>query len=275
MSQASGKTVVTIAGFDPSSGAGATADLAVIAAHGHFGTACITALTVQSTLGVRTSQAISSELVRATLECLEDDLPADGIKIGMLATAPIVEVVGHFIKLLRSRGRSVPIVLDPVLQSSSGRELLDPEGLLAMRQNLLSLVDWVTPNLSELAILSGLTVRSKEEMQAGANKLREHYPSLGVVVKGGHLSETADDLVLTPQGDATWLEGDRIVSQATHGTGCAFSSAMVCELIAGHLAIEAAQRAKKYVRYAIQHAEPLGKGYGPTNLYWPMRHVPS
>src|SRR5580698_8027237 len=134
-------TVLTIAGFDPSSGAGVTADLMVFAAHGLFGTSCITALTVQSTVGVRATQPVAGEVVRATLDCLQDDLPVAGIKIGMLATAENVAAVVDFLEGIRGQG--IPVVLDPVLRSSSGRELLDAAGVVLMRERLLPLVDWV------------------------------------------------------------------------------------------------------------------------------------
>jgi hypothetical protein len=155
------QTVLTIAGFDPSSGAGVTADLMVFAAHWLFGTSCITSLTVQSTVGVQASTPVSAETVRATLDCLESDLPAEGIKIGMLATAGNVAAVAEFLERLRGHGVRIPVVLDPVMRSSSGRELLDAEGVGVLRERLLLLVDWVTPNLEELGILAGRIVMQR------------------------------------------------------------------------------------------------------------------
>ena len=131
------KCVLTIAGYDPSSGAGATADLMVFAAHGLFGTSCITGLTVQSTMGVLASHPIDAKVVRETLNCLHADLPAAGIKIGMLGTAAVVATVADFLARLRVQGSRVPVVLDPVLRSSSGRELLDDEGMVLLRERLL------------------------------------------------------------------------------------------------------------------------------------------
>jgi hydroxymethylpyrimidine/phosphomethylpyrimidine kinase len=157
------KTVLTIAGFDPSSGAGVTADLAVFAAHGLFGTSCITALTVQSTLGVQAVHPVDATILRATLKCLKEDLPPAGVKIGMLGTADAVAVVARFLeKLLAERPETV-VVLDPVLRSSSGRELLSAEGLNLMRERLLPLVNWCTPNLAELALLTAMPVASPAE----------------------------------------------------------------------------------------------------------------
>jgi hydroxymethylpyrimidine/phosphomethylpyrimidine kinase len=260
---------LTIAGFDPSSGAGITADLAVFRSEGFFATACITGLTVQSTLGVSRVQPVAATLVSDTLACLADDLPIHGIKIGMLASAENVAAVAEFVGSLSRE--SVPVVLDPVIRSSSGRDLLSPEGLSSLKRDLLPLVDWVTPNLAELAALTGGSVTSREEMERGARRLAELYPGLGVVVTGGHLDGSVDDLVLTPEGFTVWLAGERIVSQATHGTGCAFSSAMLCGLLSGLVGEQAAQRAKEFVAGAIREATPLGRGKGPMNLAWRTR----
>ncbi len=273
------KTMLTIAGFDPSSGAGVTADLMVFAAFGCFGTACATALTVQSTMGVRGSEAVSAELVAATLHCLDDDLPVDGVKIGMLATEENVLAVCDFLEQLRRHGREVPVVLDPVLRASSGRELLSAAGVTALRERLLPLVDWVTPNLAELAELTGWRVTTRAEMEAGAQALQAGYRTLGVIAKGGHLADEAagqadpssDDLVVAVGGAMTWLTGERVASRSTHGTGCAFSSAMACGLAQGAEPVAAAKAAKAFVRSAMDRAVPIGRGVGPMNLLWPLR----
>jgi hydroxymethylpyrimidine/phosphomethylpyrimidine kinase len=265
------KTLLTIAGFDPSSGAGVTADLAVFASEGFFGTSCITALTVQSTVGVQSTHAADAAIVAQTLDCLWQDLPTSGIKIGMLATAQNVTAVADFVQRVRHEHGAVPVVLDPVLRSSSGRELLSEEGIDTLRERLLPLVEWVTPNLAELALLAGTPVRTAEEMEAAARKLQERLPALGVVVTGGHLDpygSSSDDLVLRAGAEAAWLRGSRVASRSTHGTGCAFSSALVCGLARGLAGVAAAQGAKEFVAGAIRHAEPLGRGNGPMNLRW-------
>jgi hydroxymethylpyrimidine/phosphomethylpyrimidine kinase len=263
--------MLTIAGFDPSSGAGVTADLMVFASHGCFGTACVTALTVQSTVGVRASEPVSAEIVAATLACLEGDLPVDGVKIGMLATAENVLAVSRFVERVRARHSHVPVVLDPVLRSTSGRELLSAAGLDALRATLLPMVDWVTPNLAELEILTGIPAIKPGDMEVGARVLLERYRTLGIVVKGGHLAEGAHDLVLEPSGRLTWLGGERVQSRSTHGTGCAFSSALACGLAQGRAARDAARAAKDYVRGAMGHATPVGAGTGPMNLLWHLQ----
>jgi hydroxymethylpyrimidine/phosphomethylpyrimidine kinase len=265
------QTVLTIAGFDPSSGAGVTADLMVFAAHGLFGTSCITGLTVQSTVGVWSTTAVSAEMVKATLDCLVNDLPPAGIKIGMLTTAENVTVVAEFLAAFRDEEGRVPVVLDPVLRSSSGRELLDAEGVAVMRESLLPLVDWVTPNLEELGVLTGSSVKRREDMPEAALALQEMGWELNVLATGGHLNPP-DDLLVPAKGEMVWLTGEQMVSRSTHGTGCAFSSALLSRLVLGDDARNAAAMAKGYVAEAIRTAETMGKGIGPLNHLWPLRN---
>ena len=263
------RPVLTIAGFDPSSGAGVTADLMVFAAHGLFGTSCITSLTVQSTIGVQAAHPIRPETVRATLDYLQADLPIAGIKIGMLATAGTVAEVAGFLEGLRRKGERVPVVLDPVLRSSSGRELLDQEGIAMLRERLLPLVDWVTPNLDELSILSGRRVSERGDLPDAARLLQGAAWALNVLATGGHLNPP-DDFLLTGDAGTWWLPGVRIESTSTHGTGCALSSALLSGLVQGKTPYQAAVGAKLYVAEAIRTAEKIGKGRGPLNHLWPL-----
>lgn len=263
------QSVLTIAGFDPSSGAGITADLMVFRAHGLFGTSCISSLTVQSTAGVRGVQPVAADVVRDTLDCLGADIPAAGVKIGMLATAANVAVVADFLEVLRGRGVRVPVVLDPVLRSSSGRELLEPEGVVLLRERLLRLVDWVTPNLDELGVLSGRTVTKRDDLPGAARALQERCGGLNVLATGGHLVPP-DDLVVTAGSELHWLRGELIETTSTHGTGCALSSALLCRLVAGDAAVHAARGAKRYVAEAIRSAVAIGVGRGPVNHLWPL-----
>ena len=257
---------LTIAGFDPSSGAGVTGDLQVFAAHGLFGTAAITALTVQSTRGVIGVEPISPELLRKTLAELEADLPAAGIKIGMLGSSAVVGVVADF---LRSLGRPVPVVLDPVLRSSSGAGLLGAEGLVRLRDVLLPLVSWVTPNWMELAALSGCPVNTVAEAEEAAGSLGKRFPGLGIIATGGELDEPVD-LLRPRSGQMVRLTGERVETTSTHGTGCAYSSALLCGLIVGIEPEEAASQAKRYVEGALRSAPGLGAGRGPMGLLWPL-----
>lgn len=264
------RTVLTIAGFDPSSGAGVTADLMVFAAHGLFGTSAITSLTVQSTVGVRDSRPITPEILQETLECLHSDLPPAGVKLGMLATSELVVVVADYLERFRALSPRAPIVLDPVVRSSSGRELLSPAGVIFLRERLLPLVNWVTPNLEELQILSEVKVTDRNDLILGARKLANAYPELNIVATGGHL-EQPDDLLLIAKEEPQWLTGQYVESTSTHGTGCAFSSALLSQLVQGATPLGAANAAKAYVTEAIRHAVPLGHGHGPLNHLWPLR----
>jgi hydroxymethylpyrimidine/phosphomethylpyrimidine kinase len=270
-------TVLTIAGYDPSSGAGVTADLMVFAAHGLFGTSAITSLTVQSTVGVRASHAVLPQLLADTLDCLYDDLPPAGIKIGMIATADNVHAVAAFLTHVRAApGPRIPVVLDPILRSTGGRELLDLAGLSLLRDTLLGLVDWVTPNLAELGILLGRDITLRGDLPAACRDLRRLAPGLGVFATGGHLTTGVlpaqpDDLLSPPTGDALWLPGIRVETRATHGTGCALSSAFLSNLVLGQTPAHAAHAAKDYVAQAMRTAAPIGSGHGPMNLLWPLR----
>jgi hydroxymethylpyrimidine/phosphomethylpyrimidine kinase len=263
------RTALTIAGFDPSSGAGITADLAVFAAHRVFGTAAITALTVQSTTGVRRVEAVAPDVLSQTLAELRSDLPPAGIKIGMLAGLAQVRCVIEFLQNMPDR----PIVvLDPVLRSSSGKALLDADGTEALIEDLLPLVDAITPNTDELTVLSGLPCDTEEGILVAAESLARKHPSLAIVATGGHRPKP-DDLLIAG-GVRTRLPGERIETRSTHGTGCAFSSALVCARIMGQDWPEASSTAKGYVAEAMRTAMPRGAGRGPMNLLWPiLRHL--
>jgi hydroxymethylpyrimidine/phosphomethylpyrimidine kinase len=257
---------LTIAGFDPGSGAGVTADLKTFAAHGVYGVACISAMTVQSTQGVRAVEPLSAGLVRRTLDCLVEDVALSGVKIGMLGSSAVAAEVASF---LRAQSGKIPrerIVLDPVLRSTSGTPLIDANGVRVIRDELLHCVGWITPNILELAILAGddSETLDRDQVPAAAARLKQGNAELGVVITGGHLAQP-DDFLFAPSGEQTWLPGEKIDTNSTHGTGCAFSSAMLCGLISGLNPKDAAASAKAYVTEALRSAYPLGKGKGPMN----------
>jgi hydroxymethylpyrimidine/phosphomethylpyrimidine kinase len=259
------RVTLAIAGFDPSSGAGVTADLKVFAAHGFFGMACISALTVQSTMGVRAVQPVSGKTFEATLAMLAEDVAFAGIKIGMLATEEICRVVTDFL----DAHPQVPVVLDPVLRSSSGKELLEAGGIPCLRERLLRRVNWITPNLDELAMLTGKNVAGREDVPEAAEALMRFARQLGnsslsILVTGGHLARP-DDYLLTSGGDSEWIPGQLIETKATHGTGCALSSALLCRVVHGDSERSAARNAKEYVASAMRRAYPVGHGRGPMN----------
>jgi hydroxymethylpyrimidine/phosphomethylpyrimidine kinase len=257
---------LTIAGFDPGSGAGVTADLKTFAAHGVYGVACISAMTVQSTQGVRAVEPLSAGLVWRTLDCLVEDVALSGVKIGMLGSSAVAAEVASF---LRAQSGKIPrerIVLDPVLRSTSGTPLIDANGVRVIRDELLHCVGWITPNIQELAILAGddSETLDRDQVPAAAARLKQGNAELGVVITGGHLAQP-DDFLLTPSGEQTWLSGERIATNSTHGTGCAFSTAMLCGLISGLNPKDAVASAKAYVTEALRAAYPVGKGKGPMN----------
>jgi len=278
------QTVLTIAGFDPSSGAGVTADLMVFAAHSLFGTACITALTVQSTQGVRSTHPTAATVLQATLDCLEEDIPPAGIKIGMLATEDNTSVICDYLDKHQQEHWNlpqgwIPVVLDPVLRSTSGRELLDSEGVTLMRDRMLPQVDWITPNIDELARLSGVEIASRDDMPRACRALQTRTAKspdghrLGILATGGHL-EPPDDFLLLPTGEGVWLPGERVNTRSTHGTGCALSSAFLSRLVLGDTPRQAAQAAKRYVSDALTTAVSIGSGFGPMNHFWPIINRP-
>ena len=265
------QTVVwTVAGFDPSGGAGVTADLLTFAAHGLFGCCAITALTVQSTKGVRKTESVRPEGMAETLECLLEDLPPEGVKIGMLGSPAMADVVGKFLRRLRESGAAFPVVLDPVLQSSSGRRLYPLEGMELLHEVLLPQVDWVTPNWGELEVLTGAGVSSLGAAEAAARALIARHPGMGVVVTGGD-AERPIDLLVQGGAEVAVLDGERVETTSTHGTGCAFSSAFLARLAMGYEPVEAARLAKAFVAGALRHAPGLGAGKGPMGLLWPLR----
>jgi hydroxymethylpyrimidine/phosphomethylpyrimidine kinase len=267
--------VLTIAGFDPSSGAGVTADIKTIAAHGCYGVACITAMTVQSTAGVRRVEAVDPGLVTETLEELASDVPLAAVRIGMLGSAKVVRAVVEFLGSPQGKSGSpakLPnVVLDPILRSSSGAELLDAAGIRVLIEKLIPLADVITPNVDEAALLTGLKVTDLDEMRAAAAKLHS-MGSAAVVITGGHLEKAIDLLSFPTKGgvEEEVFKAERQRSNSTHGTGCAFATAMACHLALGRGLAEAALLAKTYVSAAIAAGHPLGHGTDPVHHLYRM-----
>jgi hydroxymethylpyrimidine/phosphomethylpyrimidine kinase len=265
--------VLTIAGFDPSSGAGVTADIKTIAAHGCYGTSCITAMTVQSTSGVKRVEAVDAALVTDTLQELVADLEIAAVHIGMLGTGKVARAVADFLKPIGSgRDRLPNIVLDPILKSSSGAALLDAAGTRFLIERLIPLSDVVTPNVDEAAIITGMKkVEELDEMRSAAAKLHEMGAS-AVVVTGGHLEKATDLLSFTTKRgiEQEVFKAERQRSKSTHGTGCAFATAMACHLALDRGLAEATLLAKTYVTAAISNGQPLGKGIGPVHHLYRM-----
>jgi hydroxymethylpyrimidine/phosphomethylpyrimidine kinase len=276
--------VLTIAGFDPSSGAGVTADIKTIAAHGCYGVACITAMTVQSTSEVKRVEAVDPVLVSDTLEELAADLEIAAVHIGMLGSAKVVKAVADFLSGQISgqpgRPRLPNVVLDPILKSSSGADLLDAAGTRLLIERLIPLSDVVTPNVDEAAVLTGLKVLDLDGMKAAAAQLHT-MGAAAVVITGGHMEKAIDLLSFTinrgtpepgkEQGIVQEIfKAERQRSTSTHGTGCAFSTAMACHLALDRGLAEATLLAKTYVTAAITNAHPLGRGTGPVHHLYRM-----
>ena len=263
--------VLTIAGFDPSSGAGVTADIKTIAAHGCYGVACITALTVQSTAGVSRVEGVDPALVTATLEELVSDIPISAVHLGMLGTSKVVKAVGEFLSRRTGKARLPNVVLDPILKSSSGGELLDAAGTRVLIEKLVPLADVITPNVDEAAALTGLKVGDLDEMRAAVAKLHE-MGSAAVVITGGHLEKAIDLLSFTTKSGVQQevFRAERQRSNSTHGTGCAYATALACHLALGRGIAEAALLAKTYVTAAIAAGHPLGRGTGPVHHLYRM-----
>lgn len=273
-SAAKGTVLWAIAGFDPSNGAGVTADLMTFAAHGLFGCSAITALTVQSTIGVFGWEAVNPKLFRATLERLGDDLPFAGLKIGMLGTPEIAGAIGSYLQQQRSFPESEQrtTVMDPVLRSSSGRWLFPEEQVGSLHTNLLPFVDWITPNWAELAALSETRVETLAEAAKAAQALQRRHRHLRVVATGGDQT-SPHDLFCDLDGSSAELRGQRVDTTSTHGTGCAFSSALLCALVCGAEPLQAVKQAKSFVERALQAAPGLGHGRGPMGLLWPLQQA--
>ena len=261
------RVVLAIAGFDPSSGAGVSADLQTFAAHGLFGTAVTTALTVQSTLGVAEVQPVDAGFIQRSLSYLTDDLAPSGVKIGMLASAEMVDIIAEFV---RTRAGRVPVVLDPVLASSSGHGLFPPAAFEALAAEMLPWVGWITPNWKELGALTGDAVHDLPSAEQAAAALGRRHPHLVVVATGGE-SERPVDLLRLPDGTFYQFPGEHIETRSTHGTGCAFSSALLARLVLGESPIQAVAAAKRFVEGALRRASGLGSGRGPMDLLWPLR----
>jgi hydroxymethylpyrimidine/phosphomethylpyrimidine kinase len=269
------RAALTIAGSDSSGGAGIQADLKTFAAFGVYGTSAITAITVQNTLGVEAVAPLSADLVTAQMEAVAGDITLHATKVGMLATAAIVEAVAATIAEL-----DLPlVVVDPVLVSSSGDRLLDDDGLQALMKELLPRARVVTPNVPEAEVLSGVRIASPEHAREAARRIHG-LGAAAVIITGGHGWDEATglaaaglrvvDLLFDGQVFREFL-APRVDSRHTHGTGCTFASAVAAGLALGRTLPESAERAQQYVGGAIAHAPGIGHGRGPLDHFWETR----
>jgi hydroxymethylpyrimidine/phosphomethylpyrimidine kinase len=260
------RTALTIAGSDSSGGAGIQADLKTFAAFGVYGTCAVTAITAQSTAGITEMSAISADLVTAQIEAVAGDIEIHATKVGMLATAAIVEAVAAAIEELE-----LPlVVLDPVMVSKSGRRLIDEDGVKTMCAELIPRAFIVTPNLPEAEVLSGMAIASPDDVREAARRIHG-MGGASVLITGGH--STGDAIVdLLFDGHAfSEFSTPRIETRHTHGTGCTHASAVAACLALEMTAHEAGRRAQLYVAGAIRHGIAIGHGQGPLDHFWETR----
>ena len=268
------RVVLTIAGFDPSAGAGTLADIKTMAAFGCFGVAAITSLTAQNTQAVYGVYHQPAGVLRAQIAPLLEDFDIAAVKLGMLPNREIIETVAEIL----TEHKLPNIVLDPVIRSTSGYDLIDDAALAALVEHLLPLAAIITPNLPEAERLTGLTVRDLTGMRAAAQQLRQqpplHQSPTAILIKGGHLPDeaaNAEAIDLYDDGQTERLfRAPKIATRNTHGTGCTLSSAIAAGLGRGHEMPLAVQRAKEYVSAAIRTAPDLGHGAGPLNHWFPV-----
>ena len=255
--------VLTIAGFDPSGGAGLQADLKTFHQFGVYGMSVVTVLTVQNTERVSSVDPLDPGYVRQQLDSLMEDLPPRAAKTGALGTAGIIEIVAEW-----ARGAPCPLVVDPVMVSTHGVPLMDENARRTLRRELLPSAYLVTPNLYEAAVLSGMKVDDLASMEQAARKIAE-TGCQAVWVTGGHLTGQAAD-ILYFEGEIHTLTSRRIDTKHTHGTGCTSSAALTAELAKGTSLVEAVGRAKRFISRAIETAPGLGHGHGPVNHHAPL-----
>ncbi|HUI52541.1 MAG TPA: bifunctional hydroxymethylpyrimidine kinase/phosphomethylpyrimidine kinase [Terriglobales bacterium] len=259
--------LLTISGFDPSCGAGTAADLKTFAAHGCYGVAAITALTVQNTQGVEDVHIIPSATLRAELEVLTKDSSIAAVKIGMLGNRANAATVADFL----DANKFAHVVHDPVMKSSSGTDLLDAAGVKFVASELLKRASVITPNVPEAEILAGIAITTTNDMEAAARKIVE-MGARAVIVKGGHMEKAVD--VLFDGQQMMPLVGDKGKEEQLHGTGCTFASAVAAHLAEGRTLFEAATLAKAYVTKAIEKAYATGKGRLPLDHFYRLKIEP-
>ncbi len=253
------KKVLTIAGSDCSGGAGIQADIKTITVHKQYAMSAITALTAQNTTGVFGIMEASSEFVAQQLDCIFSDIRPDAVKIGMVSSSAIILEIAEKLKEYKAEN----IVIDPVMVSTSGSRLLSDEAMEALITRLLPLGRVITPNIPEAEALCGFRIESEEDMVRAAERISQFV--LGaVLIKGGHLEDTADDL-LYEDGKALWYHGGKVSNPNTHGTGCTLSSAIACNLAEGYTLEKSVENAKAFITGALRAGLDLGKGSGPLD----------
>lgn len=254
------KKVLTIAGSDSSGGAGIQADLKTISALGVYGMSVITAVTAQNTIGVQAVMDVNPEIVEAQMRAVFDDIEVDAVKIGMVSNSRTISVIQKLLVEYKAEN----IVLDPVMVSKSGYFLLKQEATEAIK-DIVKIADVVTPNIPEAEVLTGLKIESRKDMERAAFKIRE-LGAKSVLVKGGHRCNDADDILFCDDNILN-LNGNRVNTKNTHGTGCTLSSAIASYLAKGYSIDKSVHLSKEYITKAIENSFDLGRGVGPVGHF--------
>jgi hydroxymethylpyrimidine/phosphomethylpyrimidine kinase len=253
--------LLVVAGSDSGGGAGIQADIKTATALGVYAMTAVTAVTVQNTMGVHHVHPIPCQIVRDQIACVLADIGADAIKIGMLGSAETVDVVAE---ILARDANDIPLVLDPVMASTSGRPFLDDAASELLRSKLIPLATLLTPNIPEAQLLSGVDIRGSDDVATAARRLRGMGAN-AVLIKGGHCAgDRVRDFLFAPDS-AEIFEMPRLATRSTHGTGCTLATAIACGLAQGLSLFEAIRHARHYVQAAIATAPGLGRGNGPLN----------
>ena len=253
------KTALTIAGSDSSGGAGIQADIKTMTANGVYAMSAITALTAQNTTGVQGIFEVSPDFLAQQLDSIFTDIRPDAVKIGMVSSTGLIEVIAQKLRAYHAEN----IVVDPVMVATSGSKLISDDAVAALKAHLLPLATVLTPNIPETEVLSGMAVRTPDDMVAAARAISEQY-RCAVLCKGGHQLNDANDL-LWREGTSKWFNGKRIDNPNTHGTGCTLSSAIASNLAKGYDLDTSVQKAKTYISGALGAMLDLGRGSGPMN----------
>ena len=259
------KTALTIAGTDPSGGAGIQADIKTMTANGVYAMSAVTALTAQNTTGVYGILESTPEFLASQLDCIFTDIFPDAVKTGMVASTGLIEVIADKLKQYKAKN----IVVDPVMVATSGSRLISQEAVDALKELLLPLATVLTPNIPEAEVLSGLTISGPADMEKAAQAIGEAY-GCAVLCKGGHDLNDANDL-LWRNGTCKWFHGRRIDNPNTHGTGCTLSSAIASNLAKGYDLDTAVERAKAYLSGALAAMLDLGAGQGPMDHLFDLK----
>ncbi len=253
------KTALSIAGSDSCGGAGIQADIKTMTLNGVYAMSAVTALTAQNTTGVSAILEADADFLEKEINAVFEDIFPDAVKIGMVSSSALIEVIAQRLKFYQAEN----IVVDPVMVATSGARLINDSAINTLKEKLLPIADVITPNILETEVLSGMKISDKDDMEKAAVSIGEKF-KCAVLVKGGHSINDADD-ILYSNGKITYFKGKRIDNPNTHGTGCTLSSAIAANLAKGYSLEKSVERAKEYISGALGAMLDLGRGSGPMN----------